>query len=209
MFAHSTYRKTGMGGIVDVNAYRANPSSGGCPVIDLSRNLCAYGANDTIGCNALRECDPYTGNTHFEYSLPGGPSGNVDIAVYNSATGNTGYVYAPGVAQDVAEMNAAISKASSSAQQIQQSIAAQAPVTSTMPNTVSQASGSVNANVTSTIPGSNTPQLTQGTTAVSSLTQVGSNTMSWLEGNMISGIPNWMLVVGGLGLLLVVGHGKL
>lgn len=200
MFAQISYHRRGLLGIVDVAAYRANPASGGCPVIDLSKNLCAYGQDGTIGCNALRECDAYTGNTHFEYSLPGGPSGNVDIAVYNSATGNAGYVYAPGVQQDVAEINAAI-LANTKAVAQQQAQAAGTPVTSSVVNSSSVPVTSTNANaVTPGNPVSN---------AVSSLTQVGSSAVNWFEGSMVGGIPNWLLVVGGLGALLLLGKGKL
>lgn len=59
---------------------------GQCPVQDLSRNLCMLSNGNQIGCNALRECDSLTGATHFEYGLPGGPTGNVNMPVMPEGT---------------------------------------------------------------------------------------------------------------------------
>lgn len=42
-------------------------------------------------CSQIRECDQYTGAAHFEYALPGGPSPNADINVYNPTTGTFTY----------------------------------------------------------------------------------------------------------------------
>ncbi len=47
-------------------------------------------------CSQIRECDQYTGAAHFEYALPGGPSGNADINVYDPAKGTFSYVGADG-----------------------------------------------------------------------------------------------------------------
>lgn len=41
---------------------------------------CMYG-DMSIACNLIRECDSVTGNTHWEYEIPGGRSGNVNIEV--------------------------------------------------------------------------------------------------------------------------------
>ncbi len=89
-------------GAAAVATYRANPATGGCPVIDPSTDLCAWGPGaDTIACSMLRECDwvlqtaTYFGGpgAHFEYALPGGPSGNVDIQVVGG--NHPGYVGLP------------------------------------------------------------------------------------------------------------------
>ena len=42
----------------------------GCPVINLSANACIGPYGDTVGRNALPECDTLTGATHFQYALP-------------------------------------------------------------------------------------------------------------------------------------------
>lgn len=52
----------------------------GCPVLNLNMNSCALSGHN-MPCNEIRECDQYTGALHYEFVLPGGPSGNVDILV--------------------------------------------------------------------------------------------------------------------------------
>lgn len=79
-------------GAVAVASYRMNPAFvGGCPVIDPTSNLCAYGSGtDTIACSELRECDGVVGTAvHYEYAVPGGPDSNVDITV----VGGSGKTY--------------------------------------------------------------------------------------------------------------------
>ncbi len=47
-------------------------------MIDEATKLCRWHDGGTISCSLIRECDPYTGNVHFEYALPFG-SENVNI----------------------------------------------------------------------------------------------------------------------------------
>ena len=93
-------------GAVSVAQWFADPKdTGGCPMIDPAKNMCAAVAPDgslsTIGCNAYRECDSLQGavnqaggnpfgtlteGPHIEIGLPGGPTGNVDFGA--PASGN-------------------------------------------------------------------------------------------------------------------------
>lgn len=47
-------------------------------MIDEATKMCRWHDGGTISCSLIRECDPYTGNVHFEYALPFG-SENVNI----------------------------------------------------------------------------------------------------------------------------------
>jgi hypothetical protein len=67
----------------------------GCPVVDLNRNACVLGGSGAP-CNEIRECDQYTGALHYEYGMPGGPSGNVDILVGNPNSNTFSYTGNPG-----------------------------------------------------------------------------------------------------------------
>lgn len=59
---------------------------GQCPMVDESTKMCRWG-NGLINCNLIRECDPYTGNVHFEYALPfGTDNANIWVVAGPTAT---------------------------------------------------------------------------------------------------------------------------
>lgn len=58
---------------------------GQCPMVDEATKMCRWHDGGLINCNLIRECDPYTGNVHFEYALPF-ETGNANIWVVAGPT---------------------------------------------------------------------------------------------------------------------------
>lgn len=58
---------------------------GECPMVDEATKMCRWHDGGLINCNLIRECDPYTGNVHFEYALPF-ETGNANIWVVAGPT---------------------------------------------------------------------------------------------------------------------------
>ncbi len=160
-------------------------NNAGCPM--LADGSCNYGGMN-ISCGLIRECDPFTGNVHFEYTLPGG-SNNVNIASYGIGSGTldlskttqqqASYYSSPGVVAAINNYEATgqIPNTNSASQN-------QTSTTSTTSNTI-------NANTGSTGTGSNN----------SNNSPNGSNI---LPTGLFENIPSWALIAGiGLGVLVI------
>lgn len=128
-------------GAVSVASYQANPSKGGCPVIDPSRNLCAFGSGDVIGCSELIECDWLTNANHSPAPLVGGGYANPNPAT--NGTPNPILAAAPsaGINQNV--MSAITQPSGSSGN----------PAPSPVPGPSASASSSSNASVSAFLQG--------------------------------------------------------
>lgn len=73
---------------------------GQCPMVDEATKMCRWHDGGLINCNLIRECDPYTGNVHFEYALPF-ETGNANIWV---VAGPTATWSGPNVAPPVEQL---------------------------------------------------------------------------------------------------------
>lgn len=80
-------------------SYRRRGLGNGCPVIDLARNACQL-PGDAPGqitpCTLIRECDPLTGNVHWQYTLPGGSAANANIWDVDLETSQAQYLGSSG-----------------------------------------------------------------------------------------------------------------
>lgn len=79
---YSARRGVRSGGFSGVRLGQVPPP--GC--YPLGDGTCQTQAFGPVGCNLVRECDPMTGQVHFEYALPGG-NANADINVVSDTTG--------------------------------------------------------------------------------------------------------------------------
>ncbi len=60
-----------------------------------------------VSCSLIRECDNQTGNLHYEYTLPGGKTGNVNINVADTSGNLIGYNDRAGNFVDTADVSIA------------------------------------------------------------------------------------------------------
>ncbi len=181
---------------------------GQCPVQDLSRNMCMLSNGNQIGCNALRECDSLTGATHFEYGLPGGPSGNVDITVAGEGTPIAGPTNSPlpnppGLSQQVTPIYPLLSQPSylpASAQPSASKVVSSNGIPNQVPGAQSNAPGPVYAGGS---PGGPLQQLISGTSNSPGSTYIMMPGQA-SSGFDLSSIPSWVwIALAGVGALML------
>jgi hypothetical protein len=73
-------------GCVNPSVWSKTPGPGCTPVGDGNCSTALYGA---IPCSDVRECDTMTGCVHYEFALPSGTPGNVDITEIDPNTGKS------------------------------------------------------------------------------------------------------------------------
>lgn len=187
----------------------------GCYVINLAQDECEMQNGYPLKCSAIRECDPLTGQQHCQFPLPGqtDPSQTANPSIPFCTSGANALPFSTPSTQEQQTLTGGTAFTPSGVDVAALTTAAVKAATQANQQS-SQQSGSISPAVTdgSAPSGDNTGQSNSTDPSLALPTSVtnfysGSTDTS---GDWISGIPNWVLIGGGVlllgGILLLSGH---